>query len=270
MRALTRNRALAAVRGVTPRLGSQKRIASGLSAALRAQGIRLDLEIVAPKKRGATYLTQADFARLVDQLPSHQRSLALFAILTGLRAGNVRKLRWENVSGAHLVFWGSEMKAGEDHVVPLSREAQLLLEAQRGVHPEWVFPYRYRGTWAPVSQISTKAWRAARARAGLPTVRFHDLRHTWARWQAEAGTPILAIKEMGGWKTLAMVAHYARFSADTRGYAARVGTKVRTLVKRTSCVRLKKPGFNGGAEGDRTLDLRIANGAHPRLYKKNQ
>lgn len=37
----------------------------------------------------------------------------------------------------------------------------------------------------------------------------HDLRHTWANWHVQHDTPLMVLKELGGWETIAMVQKYA-------------------------------------------------------------
>lgn len=75
----------------------------------------------------------------------------------------------------------------------------------------------------PVYQTSTRAFKAAAKRAGLPAdFRWHDLRHVWASWLAQDGTPILALQELGGWQSESMVRRYAHFSVEhLRSYVDR-------------------------------------------------
>jgi integrase len=49
-------------------------------------------------------------------------------------------------------------------------------------------------------------------RAGIANFRWHDLRHTWASWLVQHGTPLYDLQEMGGWKTAAMVRRYAHLA----------------------------------------------------------
>ena len=66
----------------------------------------------------------------------------------------------------------------------------------------------------PIRQVSTKAWYAALERAGITDFRWHDLRHTWASWHVQNGTPLHALQELGGWESSEMVRRYAHFSAE--------------------------------------------------------
>ena len=43
----------------------------------------------------------------------------------------------------------------------------------------------------------------------LPRLRLHDLRHTWASWHVQGGTPLFVLQEMGGWASAEMVRRYA-------------------------------------------------------------
>ena len=67
---------------------------------------------------------------------------------------------------------------------------------------------------SPTGKISNHAWQKARVRAGVPWLRFHDLRRTWASWHVQAGTPLPVLKELGGWATLAMVERYAHLGVS--------------------------------------------------------
>jgi hypothetical protein len=41
-----------------------------------------------------------------------------------------------------------------------------------------------------------------------------DLRHTWASWHVQGGTPLFALQELGGWESAEMVRKYAHLAAD--------------------------------------------------------
>lgn len=56
--------------------------------------------------------------------------------------------------------------------------------------------------------------RKALQRAGIENFRWHDLRHTWASWHAQAGTPLHVLQELGGWETVEVVRKYAHLSSE--------------------------------------------------------
>ena len=86
----------------------------------------------------------------------------------------------------------------------------MSLREQVGKHLTHVFSFRGK----PITQVSTKAWYAALGRAGIEHFRWHDLRHTWASWHVQAGTPLHALQELGAWESAEMVRRYAHLSAD--------------------------------------------------------
>ena len=40
------------------------------------------------------------------------------------------------------------------------------------------------------------------------------VRHTWASWHVQNGTPLFALQELGGWESAEMVRRYAHLAAD--------------------------------------------------------
>lgn len=171
------------------------------------------------------WITRQQFLRLVDHLPAHSADLARFAVATGLRRSNVTGLTWDRIDLVrHQAFVPStQAKAGKGIAIPLNADAMDVLRRRKGEDARWVFVWKGR----PIRQVATKAWRRACRQAGLPGLRFHDLRHTWASWQVQAETPLSAVQALGGWQTPGMVQRYAHLSpGHLRAYAGRteVGT----------------------------------------------
>jgi integrase len=72
--------------------------------------------------------------------------------------------------------------------------------------------FSYRGQ--PITQVATKAWYHALVKAEITDFRWHDLRHTWASWHAQQGTPMLVLQALGGWASASMVNRYAHLAAE--------------------------------------------------------
>jgi integrase len=172
----------------------------------RVPAIRLLKE---PSRR-IRFLTRDQAMVLLRELPPHLRAMAAFALSTGLRRANVTGLTWEQVDLDRRLAWvhPDQAKGRRAIGVPLNDTALAIVRAQVGKHPERVFTYEGR----PVFQVSTKAWYKALERAGITNMRFHDLRHTWASWLVQAGTPLFALQEMAGWETEKMVRRYAHLA----------------------------------------------------------
>lgn len=161
-------------------------------------------------KRRVRWITPEQVKLLLNELPDHQRDITLFALSTGLRQGNVIGLTWEQVDLKRHTAWihGDEAKGKEDIHISLSQLSVELLQRQLGKHEKWVFTYAGKS----VGQVNTKAWRGALKRAGIDNFRWHDLRHTWASWLIQSGTPMYDLQEMGGWKSSEMVRRYAHLA----------------------------------------------------------
>ena len=162
-------------------------------------------------KRRIRWLTRDEANQLIAALPGHLAAMARFSLETGLRRSNVTGLEWTQVDLGRRTAWihPDQAKARRAIAVPLSAAAVIVVREQIGKHQKCVFSFRGK----PIRQVNTKAWRAALQRAGITDFRWHDLRHTWASWHAQAGTPLHVLQELGGWECIEMVRKYAHFSS---------------------------------------------------------
>ncbi len=233
LRDITRERTeeiISKKQGVTPATRNRYRalIRAILRAAQREWGwlekapvIRMEPE---PGRR-VRFLTKEQARLVISYLPPHLQAMARFAVATGIRAGNLKALRWDQIDLDRRCMWLDETKNSEPLGVYLNRAAVEVLRQQAGKHPVHVFTYRGR----PISQVNTKAWRNALRKAGIEDFRWHDWRHTWASWHVQSGTPLYALQEQAGWKSPDMVRRYAHLTADHfREFGERVGTNLVT------------------------------------------
>jgi integrase len=158
-------------------------------------------------------LTEEEEIRLLAELPEHLAEITRFALATGLRMSNITQLVWDQVDLTARRAWihSDQSKTGKAIAVPLNADAVLVLRRAQGKHPERVFTTS-RGR--PVNLANGADWRAAVKRAGLEDFCFHCLRHTFASRLAQAGVPLMALKELGGWSDVKTMQRYAHFSPD--------------------------------------------------------
>jgi integrase len=145
--------------------------------------------------RRVCWLTREQAEKLLQDLPKQLAAMAQFTLETGLRRANVTGLQWSQVDLDRRQAWvhADQAKGRKPISVPLSCAAVEILRRQLGQHEKFVFTYHGK----PVTQTSTKAWRLALSRAGIENFRWHDLRHTWASWHVQSGTPLHALQELG-------------------------------------------------------------------------
>ena len=111
---------------------------------------------------------------------------------------------------------GIQSKNRRPIAVPLNDIAIAVLQRQIDKHETRVFTY----LGEPLKAANTKAWGRALKRAGIKDFRWHDLRHTWATWQRQAGTPTHELQKLGGWRTGEMVERYAHLAPEHLANAA--------------------------------------------------
>jgi integrase len=178
-------------------------------------------------KRRVRWLTRDEADLLLSELPEHLAAMARFSLATGLREQNVCRLRWDQIDMTRRVAWlfGDEMKGGQSIAVPLNDDAVAVIREQIGKHLVRVFTY----DGEPIARANNHAWHKALKRAGIGDFRWHDLRHTWASWHVQAGTPLHVLQELGGWQSYEMVRRYAHLSAGQLADHARAVEASRTF-----------------------------------------
>lgn len=162
-------------------------------------------------KKRIRWLTHEESERLLLCLPEHLADMAEFTLAAGPRETNVTGLEWSQLDLTRKVAWihPDQSKTKKAYAIPLNAEAVAVIRRQIGKHPTHVFTYRGK----PVKRCNNHGWRTALKKAGINDFRWHDLRHTWASWHVQAGTPLHVLQELGGWSSYKMVLIYAHLSA---------------------------------------------------------
>ena len=159
------------------------------------------------------WLNDEEEARLMAALPSDDDRDRLTVLLnTGFRKAEFLGLRWCDVDLKANVATIPRSKNGATKKVLLNSTVRAILSRlPRSLDRNaFVFPNGQGGRdlrWA--EKTIPRAVQAA----GIADFRLHDTRHTFASRLAMGGEDVLTIKELGGWKTLNMVARYAHLSA---------------------------------------------------------
>jgi integrase len=178
------------------------------------EGVPPLITMLPESPRAAYPITWDEQDRLFPKLPPRLARMVLFAVNTGLRESNVCDLQWPwevevpEVGRSVFVIPPEAFKSKRAHVVILNDVAWSIIQAQRGQHPIWVFPYRD----THVATMNNTAWQRARREVGLERVRIHDLRHTFACRLRAVGVSMEDREVLLGHANHSMAGHYA--SAD--------------------------------------------------------
>lgn len=155
------------------------------------------------------WVSRAQAHTLLGKFPPHTRGMMIMALATGMRRSNVTGMEWSRVDvkrGTYYVPASNAKGRRKGIPVKLNSDALAILEQWKGKHERYVFCFRKR---APIKQVATRMWRRVVKECGLEGVTFHSMRHSWASWQVQGGTPLRALQEMGGWMTLEMPMRYS-------------------------------------------------------------
>ncbi|QFY43043.1 tyrosine-type recombinase/integrase [Candidatus Methylospira mobilis] len=94
--------------------------------------------------------------------------------------------------------------------MPLSSVAASAVNSQRGRSAEWVFTCDGNR----ITRLTNTAWKSGRKRAGLPDVRIHDLRHTFARRLRSVDVSQEDIAELLGHRYGTVTQHYSKAAIE--------------------------------------------------------
>lgn len=235
----TVNRSLEVTRRILNLAARRYRHENGLTWLESAPLITIDSKTARRGARRPYPLTWDEQDLLFAELPLHLQQMALFKVNTGTREKEVCRLRWDwevevpELKTSVFLVPGELVKNGEDRLIVLNAEARQVIEARRGIHPEFVFSWRrprpkHEGEpdpreGRPVDSMNNTAWQDARKRAagkyeerfkraapeGFANVRVHDLKHTFGRRLRAAGVGDETRRVLLGHTNRSITTHYS-------------------------------------------------------------
>ena len=168
------------------------------------------------------YLTRDQMGRLLAAVRRSENTvlghIVPFLIYTGARKREVLNARWADIDWRRKSWAIPRTKSGKVRHVPLSKGALEILQAIRPVPtlggprlPEFIFINPRTGKPFVTIFIS---WNTARCEAGLPELRLHDLRHSFASFLVNAGRSLYEVQELLGHASIQTTSRYAHLSRE--------------------------------------------------------
>jgi len=153
-------------------------------------------------------LSEDEEVRLYAELADHIKPIVTIALNTGLRLGEIMKLKWSDVDLTKNLLKVENTKAGKVRYVPISNQSShvfaTLARARVSQRAGSLFAIRNPKT----------GFKAACRRAGILGLRFHDLRHTFASRLLSACENIETTRQLLGHSSLSVTQKYVHSGID--------------------------------------------------------
>ncbi len=164
------------------------------------------------------------------------------AIFTGARIGEMLGLKWDHVDIERAMLLLPESKTGKKAIYLSPPALAVLAKVPRIEGNPFVICGDKHG--AALVNIQ-KPWRRIRAKAGLPDLRIHDLRHSFASVAASGGLSLPMIGKLLGHTQAATTERYAHLAADPiRAANDAIGVRIAAAMRGEGqeVVRLTRKG----------------------------
>lgn len=140
------------------------------------------------------------------------------ALYTGMRNGELYALTWDkvNLEQRRILVdssWNSEdgfkdTKSGDDRIVEIAPDLLFIFKELKLKNGDSNFVLPRLDKWDRGEQA--RELRMFLMGLGLPRIRFHDLRASWATVMLSRGIAPIKVMAMGGWKDLKTMQYYIR------------------------------------------------------------
>jgi len=196
--------------------------------------------------RRLRFLTDDECDNLLAKLKETSQQvheMALLSLDTGMRAGEVFSLDWENVDTDTGLIQVVDTKSGRNRTAYMTERVLDMFQGLPG-REGLVFPSNTGGRIGQVSKTFERAAQEIKLNQGIVDKRnkatFHTLRHTFASKLVESGTDLYVVKELLGHSTLALTERYSHLRPDNLRAAVRRMEEARGKGQKSNVVPLKK------------------------------
>lgn len=152
------------------------------------------------------YLTDTEMKLFINNAPENMRPLFAFALMTGMRRGEILNLTWQDIDlSAHFIHV-HETKSNKSREVPIMEGVWNILKNYPISSNGRIFNFT-------IPQIKY-AFKKALRLSGIKNFKFHDLRHTFASHFMMNGGDINILQRILGHSSSKMTMRYSHLSKN--------------------------------------------------------
>ncbi|MBC8177414.1 MAG: site-specific integrase [Deltaproteobacteria bacterium] len=194
------------------------------------------------------FLTYEEADLLLEDLSVRSQQLhdiSLLSLHTGMRAGEIFSLTWNDVHTDRGTIDILDAKGGDRTAFMTNKVRAMFERLPHGRPREFVFKDRNRKQIKEVSNAFNRAVKDLGFNDGIVDRRqkliFHSLRHSFASWLVSEGEDLYRVQKLMGHASLAMVQRYAHLAPDSlKGSIKRFEKKLNERKQTVKIVPMKK------------------------------
>lgn len=178
-------------------------------------------------------LSPLEEENLFDYSATHLIPIIQTALYTGMRLSEILRLQWNQIDFRNKEIRVEKTKSERFRYIPMNSVLAEMFQRMKKSTFNNTYLFPNPNTGKPFTTIKT-AFNAAKRRASISDLRFHDLRHTAATRMIEAGVDVNTVKEILGHSSITVTERYTHSNREQKEKA------VELLVA--------KPGKKAGKE----------------------
>lgn len=152
------------------------------------------------------------FTALMKEANCQLKSYLVAGYYTGARAKSLRSLKWEDLDFAGAIVYIQHTKSGVPYSTPMHPVFHDYF-IQRKPNPS--SEQRDTVLLTYKAHSLTQAFKRLATRCGFPELRFHDLRHSFARRLLDQGASLKMVQQLLGHQNISSTAIYGVHSSDS-------------------------------------------------------
>jgi integrase len=186
-------------------------------------------KIKVPRKdnRRIRFLTKNEAIKLLNELKKRSQrtyEMAFLSLNTGMRFGEIASLTWQDIDFDNDIIYIKDPKNRKGRVAYMIEEVREFLKNKKqnsdtNSTNSLIFSTKKHDKMTTITNSFKHAVNRLGLNKGITDPRdkvvFHTLRHTFASWLVQDGTPLYTVKELLGHKSIAMTERYSHLAEST-------------------------------------------------------